>query len=310
MYAYKDLLELAGLTARVYTLISTLHALPPVREFIADDDEIALNGVSICVPERTVRGDKHDVLDDCDDHLGLGGADDSLVEPLRLVVKRGEHLMITGPVSASPGISVSYSLAMNCCIEWRWQDSNCTCPWRTVGSCRGTSSSPGAGCQWSLCCPTTRLYGCGYFARSVKCGEVRFPLADTDTNYFCLRRIIYPHTYTQFRAAGGTDQQLMEILERVHLEYLPTREGGWTTVKEWRDVFSGGERQRVCLRPVTLYSQPDSLWQRWVWRACSITSRPLQFWTVGSNVASNQRHAKEYLSSKNAPVQYRQMLKA
>ena len=68
MYAYKDLLELAGLTARVYTLISTLHALPPVREFIADDDKIALNGVSICVPERTVRGDKHDVLDDCDDH--------------------------------------------------------------------------------------------------------------------------------------------------------------------------------------------------------------------------------------------------
>lgn len=58
-------------------------------------------------------------------------------------------------------------------------------------------------------------------------------------------RIIYPHTYTQFRAAGGTDQQLMAILERVHLEYLPAREGGWTTVKEWRDVFSGGERQRV-----------------------------------------------------------------
>ena len=37
----------------------------------------------------------------------------------------------------------------------------------------------------------------------------------------------------------------MAILERVHLEYLPAREGGWTTVKEWRDVFSGGERQRV-----------------------------------------------------------------
>jgi ABC-type uncharacterized transport system fused permease/ATPase subunit len=60
-----------------------------------------------------------------------------------------------------------------------------------------------------------------------------------------LLRIIYPHTYTQFRAAGGTDGQLMEILEQVHLEYLPAREGGLTTVKEWRDVLSGGERQRV-----------------------------------------------------------------
>jgi len=29
------------------------------------------------------------------------------------------------------------------------------------------------------------------------------------------------------------------------LEYLPEREGGWTTQKEWRDVLSGGEKQRM-----------------------------------------------------------------
>lgn len=61
-------------------------------------------------------------------------------------------------------------------------------------------------------------------------------------------RIIYPHTYTQFRKAGGTDEQLMEILDHVHLAYLPAREGGWTTIKEWQDVLSGGERQRVRLK--------------------------------------------------------------
>lgn len=44
----------------------------------------------------------------------------------------------------------------------------------------------------------------------------------------------------------------MGILKAAHLAYLPAREGGWATRKEWRDVLSGGEKQRVsescCLR--------------------------------------------------------------
>ena len=49
------------------------------------------------------------------------------------------------------------------------------------------------------------------------------------------------------RTAGRTDDELMAILETVHLDYLPAREGGWEVKKEWKDVFSGGEKQRVCL---------------------------------------------------------------
>ncbi|KAG8899648.1 hypothetical protein FRC01_010426, partial [Tulasnella sp. 417] len=58
-------------------------------------------------------------------------------------------------------------------------------------------------------------------------------------------QIIYPHSYAQFKASGRTDEDLMKILEVVHLAYLPDREGGWTTRKEWRDVLSGGEKQRM-----------------------------------------------------------------
>jgi len=45
---------------------------------------------------------------------------------------------------------------------------------------------------------------------------------------------------------GITDDDLLEILKAAHLSYIPEREGGWETVKEWKDVFSGGEKQRVC----------------------------------------------------------------
>lgn len=58
-------------------------------------------------------------------------------------------------------------------------------------------------------------------------------------------RIIYPDSYPQFVASGRTHAELMEILAAVNLAYLPSREGGWTTRKEWRDVLSGGEKQRV-----------------------------------------------------------------
>ena len=57
--------------------------------------------------------------------------------------------------------------------------------------------------------------------------------------------MIYPHSYTQFLKSGRSEEELMQILESVHLAYLPAREGGWATKKEWRDVLSGGEKQRV-----------------------------------------------------------------
>jgi ABC-type uncharacterized transport system fused permease/ATPase subunit len=96
MYAYKDLLELAGLTTRVYTLLSTLHALPAIKDFV-ESDHVELDGVGVSIPERKVRGaNMFESEDSSSRNYGLGG---SLVEPLKIVISKGDHLMITGPVS-------------------------------------------------------------------------------------------------------------------------------------------------------------------------------------------------------------------
>lgn len=57
-------------------------------------------------------------------------------------------------------------------------------------------------------------------------------------------QIIYPHTQKDMIDAGRTDDELMTILKKVHLDYIPSREGGFDAIKEWKDVFSGGEKQR------------------------------------------------------------------
>jgi len=67
-------------------------------------------------------------------------------------------------------------------------------------------------------------------------------------------QIIYPHSFPQFDALGGTDEELMRILEQAHLGYIPAREGGFDTVKEWKDVLSGGEKQRVAIARLFYHS--------------------------------------------------------
>ena len=41
-----------------------------------------------------------------------------------------------------------------------------------------------------------------------------------------------------------TDQDLMNLMSIVKLEYVVSREGGWDSERDWADVLSGGEKQR------------------------------------------------------------------
>lgn len=57
------------------------------------------------------------------------------------------------------------------------------------------------------------------------------------------------------RDSQRSDAELEQILNDVHLGYLPSREGGFDTRKTWKDVLSGGEKQRISFARI-LYHQP------------------------------------------------------
>lgn len=68
-------------------------------------------------------------------------------------------------------------------------------------------------------------------------------------------QVIYPDGEIEMRDRGRRDSELKQVLEEAHLGYLPDREGGWDTRKEWKDVLSGGEKQRMAIARL-LYHEP------------------------------------------------------
>ena len=84
MYAQKDLLELAGLTTRLYSLFSALHNLRPLPSFSSSpenesDNAVQLSHVDVAIPTNAP-----------------SSVPTVLVKDLSMVLKQGEHLMITG----------------------------------------------------------------------------------------------------------------------------------------------------------------------------------------------------------------------
>ncbi|PFH47288.1 hypothetical protein AMATHDRAFT_67944 [Amanita thiersii Skay4041] len=221
MYAYKDLLELAGLTTRLYTLISTLHNMPALPEGETSQGDIVVEHVDVCVASQST-----EAYANGDSNGWSHVSQPPLVKDLSLVLKEGEHLMITG----SNGVgktSVARVLA-------------------------GLWAPGGSDTIQNLVSRPPALLEDG--RRSIFVVPQRSYMVSGSL----LDQVIYPNSYADFverweKVPGGVEEgmeKLKDILEMVHLGYLPDREGGWFTRKEWRDVLSGGEKQRMAMARV------------------------------------------------------------
>ncbi len=216
MYSIKDLSELAGYTSRVYTLISTLHRVQ----------------ASAYHPPRGTSPELYSLTDVLGTlHRGYDGVrlenvpiiapaiyplpGDLLIPSLSFTITPGAHVLISGPNGAGKS-----SIA------------------RILGGLwpvyRGLVSRPrNSGTDGIMFLPQRPYLASG-------------TLRD---------QVIYPHSEMDMRDSGRRDNELLQILEDVRLGYLPEREGGWDVRKEWKDVLSGGEKQRMAFARL-LYHEP------------------------------------------------------
>ncbi|KAL4989509.1 ABC transporter transmembrane region 2-domain-containing protein [Aspergillus falconensis] len=216
MYSIKDISELAGYTSRVYSLVSALHRVHANAYYPPRDAESEFYSL------EDVQGTIHNGFDGVRlEQVPVVAPSlyprggDELLESLSFVVHSGDHLLISGP----NGVGKS---AIARIVAGLWPVY------------RGLVSRPrGFGLDGIMFLPQRPYLSVG-------------TLRD---------QVIYPHTEIDMRDAGVSDSALQKILDDAHLGYLPSREGGWDSRKEWKDVLSGGEKQRMAMARL-FYHEP------------------------------------------------------
>jgi len=215
MYSIKDLSELAGHTSRVYTLISTLHRVHANAYYNR-------SGPNELYSLSDVQGTIQKGFDGVRfEHVPVVApglwpqGGEELLESLSMIIRSGEHLLISGP----NGVGKS---AIARILAGLWPVY------------RGLVSRPKNIGQDGIMFLPQRPY--------LSPGTLR-------------DQVIYPDGHLDMREKRKSEDDLKRVLEAARLGYLPDREGGWDTRKEWKDVLSGGEKQRMGFARL-LYHEP------------------------------------------------------
>lgn len=217
MYSIKDLAELAGYTSRVYTLISTLHRVHADAYYLRNAAQNELYSLS------DVQGTIQKGFDGVRfEHVPIVApglwpqGGEELLDDLSMIVRSGEHLLISGPNGVG-------KTAIARVLAGLWPVY------------RGLVSRPKNIGQDGIMFLPQRPY--------LSPGTLR-------------DQVIYPDGHLDMRSKGKSEEDLKRVLEEAKLGYLPDREGGWDTRKEWKDVLSGGEKQRMGFARL-LYHEPQ-----------------------------------------------------
>ncbi|KAI1436871.1 ABC transporter transmembrane region 2-domain-containing protein [Xylaria sp. CBS 124048] len=216
MYSIKDLAELAGYTSRVYTLISTLHRVHANAYFprTSGNELYSLSDVQGTI-QKGFDGVRLEHVPIVAPGLWPHGGEE-LIESLSLIVRRGEHLLISGPNGTGKSAIARVLAGL----------------WPVY---RGLVSRPKSIGEDGIMFLPQRPY--------LSIGTLR-------------DQVIYPDGELDMRLKRKSEDDLRRVLDWAKLGYLPDREGGWDTRKEWKDVLSGGEKQRVGIARL-LYHEPQ-----------------------------------------------------
>ncbi|GAA5972975.1 hypothetical protein JCM11641_000348 [Rhodosporidiobolus odoratus] len=213
MLSWKDLAELAGSTSRVFTLLSTLHDLH------------ASSYSSLPRPAD---------LDSTLPYYDIGKIEGRLVEDEKMDEIRFEKVPIVTP---APGVARGGEELVKG-LELKIES----------GEHLLITGGNGAG-KTAIARVLAGLWPVfdGTVSRPDDSHIMFLPQRPYLSSGSLRDQIIYPYSYPQFADTGKTDEDLLQILQKAHLAYLPGREGGFDTRKEWKDVLSGGEKQRMGL---------------------------------------------------------------